>query len=137
MHSPKRSPARPGSRADFGAPIDSFFRKQPPHLRAALEELRRLVEAAAPDARSALKWGMPCFTVAGRMMCMLGGHRAHVNLVLVGPQETFADPHGLLAGSSRGGRHLKVRSLDEIPRARVRAWVRAAAAYARRKERTT
>jgi hypothetical protein len=125
---------RPTSRADFGAPIAGFIRKQPAHLRVILEELRGLVEATVPNARSSLKWGMPCFTLAGNMMCMLGGHKSHVNLVLVGPAGTFMDPQGRLEGSSPGGRHLKVRSLDELPRASVRKWIRAAARYARQKE---
>jgi hypothetical protein len=121
------------ARADFGASIDGFLRKQPPPLRAILHELRRLIETATPEVRSSLKWGMPCFTVAGHMMCMLGGHQAHVNLVLVGPNGTFADPQGLLAGDGKGGRHLKLRSLDEIPRTQVVRWIRAATAYARSK----
>lgn len=130
----KPPPRTSTSRSDFGAPIDGLIRKQPPQLREILEELRGLVEATAPDARSSLKWGMPCFTIAGRMMCTLGAHKAHVNLVLVGPAKEFADPQGRLAGSSEGGRHLKLRSLAELPRASVRRWVRLAAQYARSKE---
>lgn len=132
----KAPPKSATSRADFGAPIDGFFRKQAPHLRAILEELRRLVEKAAPDAGSSLKWGMPCFTLAGNMMCMLGGHKTHVNLVLVGREGTFDDPQGRLEGSSKGGRHLKLSNLDELPRASVLKWVRAAAKNARAKEKT-
>src|SRR6266849_3515648 len=41
-------------RADFGAPIEGFFAKQPAHLRSILEELRKLVEEAAPEAQSSL-----------------------------------------------------------------------------------
>jgi hypothetical protein len=130
---PTRKP-RPSSRADFGAAIAGFIRKQPVRLRAILEELRRLVEATVPDVTSSLKWGMPCFTLAGNMMCMLGGHKSHVNLVLVGPPENFDDPTGRLTGGGKGGRHLKLTRLDEVPRASVRKWLRAAAAYARSKE---
>ncbi len=125
---------RPTSRADFGAPIASFIRKQPAHLRAILDELRRMVEATVPEVQSSLKWGMPCFTLAGNMVCMLGGHKSHVNLVLVGPPDGFDDPAGRLAGGGKGGRHLKLARLEELPRASVRKWLRAAAAYARSKE---
>ena len=79
-------------RVDFGAPIDGFFAKQPSHLRVILEELRKLVEKAAPDATASLKWGMPCYSIGGEMMCALTGHKSHVNLVLSGPPGTFADP---------------------------------------------
>jgi len=132
----KKKPAAPtkfGPRADFGKPVDGFFTKQPPHLRAILDELRKLVHEAAPDATAALKWGMPFYTVGGKdMMCALAGFKAHVNLILSGPPDTFADPDGILEGGGKTGRHLKLRSLDELPCARVRGWLRAAADLARK-----
>lgn len=118
-------------RADFGRPIDGFFAKQPPHLRAILEELRRLVEEAAPDATASLKWGMPFYSVGRQMMCALAGFKSHVNLILSGPPGTFADPGGLLEGEGKTGRHLKLRTIDELPRDAVRGWLRTAAEVAR------
>jgi hypothetical protein len=133
---PRRtSVPRPPRRADFGAPIDGFFAKQPPTLRAVLEALRRLVEEAAPDATASIKWGMPFYSVGRQMMCALGAHRAHVNLVLAGPPDAFVDPEGLLEGAGKTGRHLKVRAVDELPRAAVRRWLRTAAEHARKKVR--
>ena len=123
---------KPAPRADFGAPIEGFFARQPAHLRVILEELRRLVEGAAPDAESSLKWGMPFYTVGGVMMCALGGHKSHVNLILSGPPGAYADPEGRLAGEGKTGRHLKLSSLDELPRTAVRGWLRTAAELARR-----
>ncbi len=120
-----------GRRADFGAPIEGFLARQPPELRAILDELRRLVEAAAPDATASMKWGMPFFSIGTEMMCALGAHRAHVNLILPGATGTYADPHGRLEGESERGRHLKLRSLDELPRDAVRGWIRTAAERAR------
>lgn len=128
------APKAYGRRADLGAPIDGFFAKQQPHLRPILEELRKLVEEAAPDATSSIKWGMPFYTVGGRMMCALAGFKAHVNLILSGPPDTFADPEGRLEGDATTGRHLKLRSLDELPRASVRGWLRAAATLARKQK---
>jgi hypothetical protein len=122
---------KPAPRADLGAPIDDFIDRQPPHLRVVLEALRRLVEEAAPDAASSLKWGMPFFTVGGTMMCALGGHKTHVNLVLAGPPDAFADPESRLQGESKNGRHLKLTTLAELPRESVRRWLRVAAALAR------
>ena len=100
---PRRT-GRPPARADFGAPIDGFFDRQPAQLRAILDELRRLVEEVAPDATASLKWGMPFYAVNGTMM---------------------------LAGEGKSGRHLKLVSLADLPRAAVRGWLRVAAALAR------
>ncbi len=133
----KAAPARtakPAPRADFGAPIDGFFAKQPPALRPILEELRKLVQGAAPEARSSIKWGMPFFEIDGTMMCALGGHKSHVNLILAGPPGTFDDPKNLLTGGGKTGRHLKLTSLAELPRADVKRWLKTAAQLARKKK---
>ena len=119
-------------RADLGAPIGGFFAKQPAHLRPILAELRRLVDEAAPDATSSLKWGMPFYEIGGNTYCALAGFKAHVNLILPGAPGTYADPDGLLAGEGKTGQHLKLRSLAELPRDTVRGWLRTAATRARR-----
>jgi hypothetical protein len=135
---PKKQPAaarsapkkKPATRADLGAPIDGFFARQPQPQRGILDALRALVVEAAPDAVGSIKWGMPFFT-AGGMMCALTAHKSHVNLVLAGPPGTYADPDGRLEGDGKTGKHLKLRTLDDLPRPQVRAWLRTAAKLAR------
>ena len=121
-----------GQRADLGAPIDGFFARQPPELRAILEALRAEVARAAPTAVGAIKWGMPFFTLDGEMMCALAAHKAHVNLILAGATGTYADPEGRLEGEGKTGKHLKLRALAELPRVSVRAWLKTAAPQALR-----
>lgn len=133
----KRPTAKAGSgamarRADFGAPIDGFIAKQAPERRALLEKLRGLILAAAPDAVSALKWGMPAFSVGGRMMCAIGVHKAHANLILAGGPEMFPDPDERLEGEGKTGRRLVLRSLADLPEKAVRGWLKAAADGARK-----
>jgi hypothetical protein len=125
------APKAYAKRADLGAPIDGFFAQRPPEQRPLLEALRAIIEDAAPDATSAIKWGNPFYTVGGVMMCALTAHKAHVNVVLAGPPGTFADPEGRLTGDGKTGRHLKLTSLAELPRTALRAWVRKAAEVAR------
>lgn len=128
----KRSP-RMAPRADFGKPIDSFFAKQPEPHRSILAALRKLVDAAAPDATSAIKWGMPQYAIDGKMFCALNSHKAHVTLVLWGPPNAYKDPQGLLSGEGKVGRHLKVRTLTELPRDQVKAWLATCAHLVRTK----
>jgi hypothetical protein len=122
---------KPAARADLGAPVEGFLVRQPAPLRAILDELRRLVDEAAPEATSALKWGMPFYQVGGNVLCALAGFKAHVNLILPGPPGTYTDPDGLLEGDGKTGKHLKVRQLEDLPRAAVRGWLRTAASRAR------
>jgi hypothetical protein len=129
----KAAAKKPAPRADFGAPIDGFFAKAPAHTRPILEALRDIVQKEVPDAESSLKWGQPFFSVAGNMMCAIAGHKAHVNLILAGTPDTFADPDGLLEGEGKTGRRLVLTKLEDLPKAKVREWVRAAAARARKK----
>jgi hypothetical protein len=130
---PAAAMKRMAPRADFGAPIDGFFEKQPAHLRAILEELRAMIEREVPEVESSIKWGMPFFSVGGAMMCALGGHKSHVNLILSGPPDAFDDPDDRLTGEGQTGRHLKLASVDDLPRAAVRGWLRTAAKLARDK----
>ena len=120
-----------GTRADLGRPIDGFFAAQPAVLREILESLRALVDEVVPDAQSSIKWGMPVYEVAGAMTCALRAHAAHVNLVLSGPPDAFADPDGRLEGGGKTGRHLKLTAAAEIPHDAVRGWPRTAAEHAR------
>ena len=128
---PPANAKKMGPRADLGAPIDGFFARQQPQLRPILDELRKLVERAAPEASSSLKWGMPFFTIGDNIVCALAGFKAHVNLILPGPPGTYSDPDNRLEGDGKTGKHLKLRSLDQLPRATVVGWLRTAAARAR------
>lgn len=120
-----------GQRADLGAPVAGFFARQPPHLLPIVEALRAMIEEAAPEATSAIKWGMPFYTVGPGMMCAIGAHKSHVNLILPGPPGTYADPRSILVGDGKTGRHLKLMTLDALPRTAVRGWLRIAAERAR------
>ncbi|HEU4582884.1 MAG TPA: DUF1801 domain-containing protein [Polyangiaceae bacterium] len=126
----KKVAARPAPRADLGAPVDGFFLKQPPALRAILDELRQLVEQEVPRAEAAIKWGNPFYTLDGKTLCALSAHKSHVNLILAGPPGSFDDPHGRLTGEGKTGRHLKLTSAEQIPHDEVRGWLRKAAAIA-------
>ena len=131
---PKAAPAarkKPAPRADLGKPIDGFFKRQAAALQPIARALRALIESAAPEARSSIKWGMPFFMIGDSMVCAIGAHKAHVNLILSGPPGTFSDPDGLLSGDGKTGRHLKLTANDTIPTAAVRGWLRTAVARAR------
>lgn len=130
---PAAAAKKPAPRADYGAPVDAFFAKQPIALRPIAEALRALVAEAAPDVEGSLKWGMPFYTVGGEMLCAIGAHKAHVNLILPGPPGTYADPDARLVGDGKTGKHLKVTTLAELPRADVKRWLKVSAGLARKK----
>jgi hypothetical protein len=120
--------AAPARRADFGTSVDAFVAKQKGELRDVLVALRKLVEEAMPKATSAIKWGMPMYEVNGKMAAALRVTKSYVSLILAGDPASFKDPKGLLAeGVAKGGRHLNVATLADLPTKEVKAWLKIAA----------
>jgi hypothetical protein len=120
-------------RADYGAAVDGFFAKKTGPIGEILTELRTLIESVVPEAAPSLKWGMPFYTLGGEIVCGLGAHKAHVNLILSGPENIFVDPKGLLEGDGKTGRRLRVTAARDIPKKEAESWIVAAARNARGK----
>ena len=118
-------------RADFGKPVDGFIKKRPAEQQKILAELKKMILAAAPDAEAQLKWGMPHYTIGGKYYAATSAHKAHVNLILFGPAKDFDDPDGRLDGKGKIGRHLKLTSLKDLPKAQVKKWLATAAKASR------
>src|SRR4029078_456359 len=57
-------------RADLGKPVDSWFKKRKPDLKAIADELHRLILAAEPGLKAEMKWGMLCYS-GNSMVCAL------------------------------------------------------------------
>jgi hypothetical protein len=127
---PKRTARRKG-RADYGAPIGPYFERLPPEKRAPLEKLRALVEETVPSAQSSLKWGVPFYTLDGKMLAALGALKNQVALSIYAPPEAFDDPKGQLEGKSPEYRVLKVEDGRDIDAASVKRWLKAAVAAAK------
>lgn len=116
------------ARKDLGKPIDGFFKKLPPATKPIADALRALVEKTAPkSATASIKWGQAFWEHGGKPMVIIGAHKAHVNLILAGPATTYPDPDGLLSGEGTNGRRLVLKSLDDLPKAEVIAWLKLAA----------
>jgi hypothetical protein len=120
-----------GPRADYGAPVDAFFARQTGPLKPVVDELRAMVQAAAPKATAKLKWGMPLYELDGETLCAIAAHKSHVNLILPGPDGTYADPQGLLSGEGKTGRHLKIQDIASLPKAAIRGWLATSAKRAK------
>jgi hypothetical protein len=118
----------PTKRDDFGAPIDAYVDAVPSEQRPSFDRLRTIIEATVPDAQASLKWGTPCFSVDGKLLCAVAALTHHVVLRIWAPPDVLDDPAGRLEGSSPKYRVLKVRNVHEIDSTPVRRWLRAAVA---------
>jgi uncharacterized protein YdhG (YjbR/CyaY superfamily) len=62
------------------ATVAEYLAALPEDRRAALEDLRRTVAAAAPDAVECIAYDMPAYRLDGRFMCSFGAYKRHYSL---------------------------------------------------------
>jgi uncharacterized protein YdhG (YjbR/CyaY superfamily) len=72
--------------------IDAFLARLPQEVRAALEELRRTIAAAAPDAVEGIGYGVPAFKYRGRPLVSFGAGKSHCSFYVQSP--AVMDAHG-------------------------------------------
>jgi uncharacterized protein YdhG (YjbR/CyaY superfamily) len=84
-----------------------------PERREALEALRALVYQVAPDAVETMRYGMPAYDVAGKVLCQFASQKRYVSLYL---DPKIVDKHrGALEGLSLGKGCVRFRKLDKLP----------------------
>ena len=116
------------ARPDLGASADPYFAKiKPPALKEAAARLRAIVRAGAPKATEAIKWGMPVYEHCG-MLCYIRAQSAYIAFGFYDQGTRLSDPDGLLEGSGRAMRHVKVRAPGDIREGLFKSWVKRAAA---------
>jgi uncharacterized protein YdeI (YjbR/CyaY-like superfamily) len=64
--------------------VDAYIARHAEFARPILEHLRRVVHEAAPEAAETIKWGMPHFTVSGRILAGMAAFKAHTTFSLPG-----------------------------------------------------
>jgi uncharacterized protein YdhG (YjbR/CyaY superfamily) len=76
---------RPSDAAQATAQIDAELATLPGEMRAALQALRRTIQAAAPDAVEAISYGAPAFRYRGRALVAYRAAKAHGSLFPMSP----------------------------------------------------
>ena len=72
--------------------VDAFLAALPPEMRAALENLRREIRVAAPDAEESINYGVPAFKYRGRPLVSFGAAKGHCSFYVQSP--AVMDAHG-------------------------------------------
>jgi hypothetical protein len=123
---------RPGEDPDAAAleaDIDRLLAEHAPEIQAIERGLRSTILAEFPDAVQQVDFSNKLIAF-GRSMKIRGllfaiiAHRAHVNLQLADGVD-LPDPNGLIEGTGKRIRHVKVRSVDAASSPAVIAIVRA------------
>ncbi len=58
--------------------IDEYIAAFPPDTRKALEDMRAVINAAAPDATESISYAIPTFDMNGRHLVHFGAYAKHV-----------------------------------------------------------
>jgi hypothetical protein len=110
---------RPGEdpeAVDLEADVDRLLAEHSPELQAIERALRTTIRARFPDAVEQVDFGNKLIAF-GRSMKIRGllfaiiAHKGHVNLQLA-DGAALPDPHGLIEGTGKRIRHVKIRSVE-------------------------
>jgi hypothetical protein len=110
---------RPGDdpeAVDLEAAVDRLLAEHSPELQAIERALRTTIRARFPDAVEQVDFGNKLIAF-GRSMKIRGllfaiiAHKGHVNLQLA-DGAALPDPHGLIEGTGKRIRHVKIRSVE-------------------------
>ena len=92
----------------------------PADLQEIVLELRNLIAEVAPDAVEVVRWGGLSYYHEGRGgiisagICQIGLHQDYVRLAFI-HGAFLPDPHGLLEGTQKAKRSVRLASYDDAP----------------------
>jgi hypothetical protein len=112
------------------ASFDDYLRDQSPKNQTIIRALRRFVRFTEPQLKESVKWGNGCWLAGTEPVAFVFADAACVQFgFLTG--SSLADRSGLLEGTGRYVRHVKVRKAGDIDRAAFGALLRQAASRRR------
>jgi uncharacterized protein YdhG (YjbR/CyaY superfamily) len=104
--------------------VDDFLASVPPSERAVLEDLRRTIRAAAPDATELINYGVPMFRLNGSNLVSFGAGKDHCSFYVMSP--AVMEAHATdLAGFKTSKGTVNFTADGPIPAALVTKLVRA------------
>jgi len=100
--------------ADNEITVDDFVNtKVLPEFRPVVEMLRRLMRENAPDAREFMSYGIPNYK-GNRGLAVISPTKHNITFAF-SKGATFEDKYGLLQGVGQVSKHIKLKSVDEVP----------------------
>jgi len=94
--------------------VKEYLREVKPAHQKIIRRLRSLVRKAVPELHEELKWGNPCYVLGkNENVCGIYVVSDHVNLSFFSGTE-LNDHKGLLEGTGKRMRHIKLQKLSDI-----------------------
>ncbi len=108
-------------------PVSEYVKRVPPSLRPTLQAGRRVIKALAPeDAREIAYRAWPIrYRVGELYVCGIGNYPRWVSIYFFGGAD-LDDPDGILEGTGKGMRHVKLREPKDADAPELRRMIRRA-----------
>ena len=100
--------------------IETFLQHMPLPLQEIVLELRNIIASVASDAVEVIRWGGLGYFHAGRGglvsagICQIEVRKEHVLLAFI-HGAFLSDPHGLLEGTQKAKRVVRIESYEDAP----------------------
>lgn len=104
---------------DSPASVEAYLAALPADRRSALEDLRRTVRAAVPDAEERFSYGIPTYRYRAKMLVAFGAGKHHLALYAVSAAAVGA-MRGALGRRATGKGTVRFTPEDPLPEAVVR-----------------
>ena len=113
-------------RDDYGNNADGWFAALDDSIAVVAVDLRSLIRKAAPDATECIKWGTPNYEKDG-LICAIRAGKGFVALQFGPIGTSLEDPDGLLEGTGKAMRHVKIRLKTDLKKQLFTSWIKQAA----------
>ena len=113
-------------RADYGNNADGWFAALDDSIAPVAEDLRALIRRAVPNATECIKWGTPNYETDG-LICAIRAGKGFVPLQFGPIGTSLEDPDGLLEGTGKDMRHVKIRLKTDLKKQLFTSWIKQAA----------
>ena len=113
-------------RQDYGTAADGFFESLNGPIAPLAQEVRAVIHSAIPQASESIKWGMPVYE-CNKLVCAVRPANDYIALQFYTDGTSLPDPDGLLEGTGKKMRHVKIRSMADIKKKLFTSWLKQAA----------
>jgi hypothetical protein len=105
--------------------VTNYIEQAPAPFKEVMEQLRALIHESVPEVTEEFKWSQPVFRCT-KDFCYFKVTKNHVNLGFMEAQK-LNDPEGVLEGTGKSMRHVKLKDIAAIRELLFKAWFKASA----------
>ncbi len=110
-------------RTDYGKSADRYYDKIDDELQETAIALRQLIVSTLPKASESIKWGIPVYELDG-VICAVRAYKSYIALQFFDVGIHLDDPDGLLEGTGKTARHVKIRNKKGLKKGLFKSWLK-------------